>query len=97
MSKNKRPDSTLAAIDVTPRSPGRPPESTNRDYDIVDVQPSACRCGSTERTPYEGKPQEFVQEFTDHARVTIWRRTQCLACGQHRKDRSQCKRAALPE
>ena len=95
-TKSKKPDTTQAAIDVTPRSPGRPAESVNRDYDIVDVQPSACRCGSTERTPYEGRPQEFEQRHADVIRVTIWRRTKCLACGQHRKDRSQRKRA-LPE
>jgi len=81
-----------AKTETPPRSPGRPPESPNRDYDIVDVQPSTCRCGSTDRTPYEGKPQEFEQRFAEHIVVTIWRRTKCLTCGQHRKDRSQCKR-----
>lgn len=90
----KKVESAKSEADVAvPRGPGRPLGSENRDYDIVDVQPSCCKkCGSTSRSDYEGRPDEHEQLTDTHINVTIWRRTRCLDCGQWRKDRSTCKR-----
>ena len=68
--------------------PGRPEGTANRRYDVVEGRLTACKkCGSTERSPYQGSPEELRQEFSDGVVVTTWHKCVCLACGQHRKDK----------
>lgn len=77
-----------------PKKPaaGRRKGSKRIQRDEVDVVVSTCKqCHSTRRTAY-GKPQVL-----DHSGVNpitgrpfnrvVWRRTQCLDCGQHRIDK----------
>lgn len=74
------------------KKPGRPAGSPNRQYDIVDVEMvplSKCRCGSTDRSAYSQNPEKHTQKFSDGMIVTTWQKTQCLRCGQWRKDRTQ--------
>ncbi len=73
----------------TPKRPGRPAGSRNRQYDIVELIPTKCRCGSINRTPYGPNPETHRQPFSDCVIVTTWQKTQCTDCGQWRKDKSQ--------
>jgi ribosomal protein L32 len=63
----------------------------------VDVEPpqppplSKCpKCGSTRRAPYWQKVERAISGVKDgklYSKV-VWRRTKCLDCGQHRRDKS---------
>ena len=76
---------------------GRPPESPNKNYDVVDAVETAClRCGSTERAPYDAKvdrqPLQNVHVSPKTGRqfnVLEFRTTRCLGCNQARRDRSE--------
>ncbi len=84
-----KPSATKAA--------GRPNGATTKPRDQIDVATSRCqKCGSTERASYTSK-EEVEHGGTDAAGQpythVVWRRTKCLACGQHRIDRSVENRA----
>lgn len=67
---------------------GRPRESQNRQYDVVDATLTNCtKCKSTERTKYQGAPEILRQSFEDVDVVTVWRKCRCTKCGQWRKDK----------
>lgn len=78
-------------------SAGRPPESPNRKYDIVEAAPTACRvCGSTERSPYDARVDRNSFQNTHvnpttgrEFNVVEYRNTKCLKCGQWRRDRTE--------
>lgn len=73
-----------------PKGPGRPANAENREYDIVPAELTRClKCGSTDRTPYQGSPDVLRQPGSDVTVVTTWRRCQCRQCGQWRKDKYQ--------
>lgn len=77
---------------------GRPAGSPNKQVDQVEAAKSRCvKCGSTQRDGYYHR-QELEQSGTDaqgkpYTHV-VWRRTKCLACGQHRVDRTYENRPA---
>lgn len=59
---------------------------------VVTVEPSRCpECGATDREDYNNTvTREIPGVLPDgrpYCRVT-WRRTRCLACGQHRIDKT---------
>lgn len=70
---------------------GRPTGATTGKYQLVDAHPTRCpKCGSTERSDYFGTVERSISGIRDgqpHTHI-IWRRTQCLSCGQLRQDRS---------
>lgn len=72
--------------------PGRPPGARTKKWEIVETVPAACpKCGSTKRAPYKGSPIEKAILGERGGRMfthVVWRRTHCLQCGQHRKDKS---------
>lgn len=72
---------------VSQKSKGRPKESQNRKYDVVEATPTKCRCGSTDRTAYGPNPDVHRQPFDELTIVTTWKRCKCTACGQWRKDK----------
>lgn len=75
------------------KKPGRPPGSENREYDYVPAEPTRCRvpgCGSTERAPYHHPTEHEIAGVDNEGKPythVVWRRTHCLACGQHRVDK----------
>lgn len=76
------------------KKPGRRPGSENRQYDVVNAESTACKkCGSTERTAYTGEPERLVQRHSDATVTITWKKCQCLACGQWRKDRYESRAA----
>lgn len=82
--------------DTAEATRGRPPGAKNRDYVLSDAQPSRCpKCQSTDKGPYISKTEQPAVGVHDGKEYThvIWRRCQCLACGQYRADRSFENRA----
>lgn len=74
---------------------GRPAGKPNHPLAQADAVPSRCpKCGSTERGPYISKTEQDVTGVDPAYTHVIWRRTKCLACGQHRSDRSYENRTA---
>jgi len=71
---------------------GRPPGAENREYLQADAVPSACpKCKSTERAEYRRKTVIVQTGRTPEGRPynrIVLRPTNCLRCGQHRRDRS---------
>ena len=69
---------------------GRPKGQGNYDVDTVRAEPTRCRrCGSTNRTRYTNTRVRFISGTDFQGRPysrMIWRRTQCLHCGQYRDD-----------
>ena len=70
---------------------GRPKGSRTKAVDIVDMTRTKCRkCGSTKRSRYLSKREWKVSGKHPDGwtfRGIIWRRCQCLDCGQWRDDR----------
>lgn len=71
---------------------GRPTGSKTDPAPSVDAPASRCpACGSTERKPYYGTPTELAYLFTDAAgnetTHVVWKNTNCLKCGQKRRDK----------
>lgn len=73
-------------------APGRPKDSPNRKYDVVDQPISRCKqCGCQEREPYFKTEVHEIVGMTEEGvpyDSVVWRSTQCTECKQHRKDRS---------
>ncbi|WP_254512865.1 hypothetical protein [Anatilimnocola floriformis] len=81
----------------SPRSTGRPPGSPNVK-EVVDVEPSRCpKCKSSERGPYLNTTRrEFKGAGTPFCAL-LFRRCQCLNCGQIRIDRTPVYEATEPD
>ena len=69
---------------------GRPKGSPNREVDVVTAQPTRCKkCGSPERSAYINRRTMEVGGIEPDGRRyrrVVWRRCQCLKCGQWRDD-----------
>ncbi len=76
---------------MPPKTKGRPAGSPNVTA-AADVLLSACpACKSTRRGPYQGRTEQTYRGRTPDGReysTIVWRRCQCLQCGQWRIDRS---------
>lgn len=64
-----------------------------------ETTPSRCKCGSTRRGPYHNVVTRAIAGEDENGPYThvVWARTECLDCGQHRRDRrreNRTKRAA---
>ena len=67
------------------------PRGKNERPPINTVEPSRCRCGSTERGPYFGKVVQEVKGIDASGKPydrIVRRRTHCTNCGQARIDRT---------
>lgn len=70
----------------TKKQRGRPQGAKNIKQ-VVDVEPSRCKCGSSERTQYTNtRRKEFANAGTPFIAI-IYRTCECLSCGQTRIDR----------
>lgn len=75
----------------TAKKPGRPKGAKTQARETADAQITACsRCGSTDRTPYKSRRELChggIDPKTGAAYThTVWRNTECAACGQARVD-----------
>lgn len=72
---------------------GRPVGSPNREVDVVQAVATSCKkCGSTQRSPYVNRRVMHVSGVEANGKTyktVIWRRCQCLGCGQWRDDVSR--------
>jgi hypothetical protein len=65
------------------KNPGRPKGAANRTYQAAKIVRSRClKCSSSERSPYGQKTEKVI-----NGKRIIWRRCQCLQCGQWRIDK----------
>lgn len=72
----------------------------NHQRDEVDATKSRCkRCGSTERSRYfrttEMESPNGKGLFGERVTHIVWRACKCLACGQHRVDKSYENRVRI--
>lgn len=91
-TKKKTTKKKVAKKKTTTQKAGRPAGSKNNPVDTVEAKATRCKeCGSTEREKYFNR-REFESAGVDvHTGEpythTVWRRTKCMNCGQHRVDR----------